>query len=58
MSLSEYHKSVSKPVTIRGVTYPSRWAAAKALGTTQQNVCRAVREGRLDTVATRKKREK
>lgn len=47
---SKYHTGVSKPTTIRGVTYPSRWAAAKALNCTPSNVYKAAQEGWLDRV--------
>ena len=50
MSWSEYHTGVSKPVAIRGVTYPSMWQAAKALGCHPNNIGKAVREGWLDRV--------
>jgi hypothetical protein len=50
---SKYHTGVSKPTTIRGVTYPSRWAAAKALNCTPSNVYKAAQEGWLDRVGAR-----
>lgn len=52
---SKYHTSVSKPTTIRGVTYPSRWQAAKALGISPQNVYLAAKDGWLDRIGTRSK---
>jgi molybdenum-dependent DNA-binding transcriptional regulator ModE len=39
-----------KPITIRGVEYPSRAAAARALGITYESLRRAMQEDRLDTV--------
>lgn len=51
---SKYHTSKSKPTTIRGVTYPSRWQAAKALGVRPQNVYTAARDGWLDRIGARK----
>lgn len=39
-----------KPVTIRGVDYPSYGAAAKALGVNQSTIGKAVKEGRTETV--------
>jgi hypothetical protein len=50
---SNYHTGVSKPTTIRGVTYPSRWAAAKALNCTPSNVYKAAQEGWLDRVGVK-----
>lgn len=52
---SAYHKSVSKPVTIRETTYSSAWHAAKVLGCTPQNVRTAAKEGYLDSVGYKKK---
>ena len=52
--LGEYQKRQRKPVTIRGVTYESRAAAAKALGVSQQTVNRAARRGTENQVAMRK----
>ena len=45
---SDYHTSVSTPVTIRGITYPSIWQAAKALGCHPNNIRKARNEGWLD----------
>lgn len=42
----------SKPVTIRGVTYPSQKAAAEALGVDRSAVTLAKRHGRLKYVGT------
>ena len=38
------------PITIRGVTYPSRAEAAKALGITYEALRRAINANKLDTV--------
>jgi hypothetical protein len=54
---SAYHKSVSKPVTIRGVKYASCWQAAKAIGCSPQNVQEASRTGNLDNVGIRNKKQ-
>lgn len=40
----------SEPITIRGVTYPSKQAAAEAIGVSMRNMRRAIQQGRLDTV--------
>lgn len=46
-----------KSVTIRGTTYPSQTAAAKALGVTPQAVSLAIRYGGLDRLGlSRRKR--
>jgi hypothetical protein len=45
---SDYHTSISTPVTIRGTTYPSIWRAAKALGCHPNNISKARKEGWLD----------
>ena len=37
-----------KPITIRGTTYPSRRAAANALGITTSSLYEAIRKGRID----------
>ncbi|MGC0225180.1 NUMOD1 domain-containing DNA-binding protein [Pseudooceanicola nitratireducens] len=42
--------SRGKPVTIRGVEYPSRKAAAKALGVSQATISGACERGTLDNV--------
>jgi hypothetical protein len=55
---SKHHTAVSKPTTIRGVTYSSRWQAAKALGITPQNVYTAARDGWLDRVGLKTKARK
>jgi hypothetical protein len=41
---------MTKPVTIRGVTYPSQKAAAEALGVSTQAITQAVRRGTTDNV--------
>ena len=41
---------MTKPVTIRGVTYPSQRLAAEALGVSTQTITNAVQRGRLGTV--------
>lgn len=41
-----------KPITIRGVTYPSQRAAAKALGLADATISQAKDEGRLDLIGT------
>jgi len=56
MNRSKYHASISKPVTIRGVTYVSAWVAARAFGCSPQNIQRARRDGCLDGVGTLKKK--
>jgi hypothetical protein len=48
MAWSDYHTSVSTPVTIRGVTYSSIWQAAKAMGCSATNIRKAHKEGWLD----------
>lgn len=52
----EYQKRQRKPITIRGVTYESRAAAAKALGVSHQTVNRAARRGTESSVALRKEK--
>lgn len=39
-----------KPITIRGVDYPSKAAAARALGITYESLRKAIVDGRLETV--------
>lgn len=41
---------MTKPVTIRGVAYPSQKAAAEALGVAKATVCAAAKRGTLDKV--------
>ena len=55
---SSYHTSVSKPVTVRGVTYRSMWQAAKDLGCHPNNIGKAVREGWLDRVGIKTQERK
>ena len=54
--LGEYQKSQRKPVTIRGVTYESHAAAAKALGVSDRTVSRAVQRGTEDRIALSKEK--
>jgi len=44
---------INKPITVRGVTYPSRTAAADATGLQAKTLRLAEREGRLDTTGDR-----
>ena len=44
----EYHRKVSKPVTIRGVTYASKGEASRALGVSLTCITSAERRGTLD----------
>lgn len=53
MAWSKYHTSVSKPVVIRGVRYPSLWQAAKALGCHPNNISKALKEGWIDRAGIR-----
>jgi hypothetical protein len=50
MARSEWHRANSKPITIRGVEYPSRWAAAEALNVTRQNIQNMNRIGKADRI--------
>lgn len=54
--LGEYQKRQRKPVTIRGVTYESHVAAAKALGVSDRTISMAVKRGTQDRVALRKEK--
>ena len=54
--LGEYQKRQRRPVTIRGVTYESHAAAAKALGVTDRTVSRAVQRGTEDRIALSKEK--
>ena len=52
--LGEYQKRQRRPVTIRGVTYESHTAAAKALGVTDRAISMAVKRGTQDRIALSK----
>jgi hypothetical protein len=41
-----------RPITIRGVTYPSQVIAAEILGVKPNTICTARKRGTLDTVGT------
>jgi hypothetical protein len=43
------HTTTSKEVDIRGVTYPSLMAAARALGVSRASIAYAMENGKLDT---------
>jgi hypothetical protein len=47
-----------KPITIRGVDYPSKTEAAKALGIGYEALRKAIVDGRLDTVGLNGRRVK
>ena len=49
----EYQRKVSKPVTIRGVTYASMGEASRALDVSHTCVSSAVKRGTLDLVGLR-----
>lgn len=49
----DYQRRMCKPITVRGVEYPSRAAAARAFGVTPGAIYHAVRNGREDFVGTR-----
>ena len=49
----EYHRKVSKPVTIRGVTYASRGEASRALDVSHTCISSSIRRGTLDFVGLR-----
>jgi hypothetical protein len=49
----EYQRMVSKPVTIRGVTYASHGEASRVLGVSHANIAAAKRKGTLDFVGLR-----
>ena len=46
--IGEYHRKVSKPVTIRGITYASKGEASRALGVSLTCITLAERRGKLD----------
>ena len=50
----EYHRKVSKPVTIRGVTYASRGEASRALDVSHTCISSAIKRGALDFVGLQK----
>lgn len=52
--IGEYHRRVSKSVTIRGVTYASMGEASRALDVSHTCVSSAVKRGTLDFVGLRK----
>ena len=54
--LGEYQKRQRKPVTIRGVTYESQAAAAKALNVSDQTVRRAVLRGTENNIGLQKEK--
>ena len=54
--LGEYQKRQRKPVTIRGVTYESHAAAAKALGVSYRTVSMAVKRGTENGIALSKEK--
>ena len=47
--IGEYHRRVSKSVTIRGVKYASKGEASRALGVSPTCITSAERRGTLDT---------
>lgn len=49
----EYHRKVSKPVTIRGVTYASHGEASRALDVSHTCISSSIRRGTLDFVGLR-----
>lgn len=55
-SRAHFKGRAAKPITIRGVTYESQTAAAKALGLSHAAICAAKKEGRLDDVGTGRRR--
>ena len=52
--IGEYHRRVSKSVTIRGVTYASRGEASRALDVSHTCISSAVKRGTLNSVGLRK----
>lgn len=48
--IGEYHRRVSKSVTIRGVTYASRGEASRALDVSMTCISSAIKRGTLDLV--------
>jgi len=49
----EYQRMVSKPVTIRGVTYRSIGEAARALDVSHTNISKAMARGTTDFIGLR-----
>ena len=49
----EYQRRVSKPVTIRGVTYNSIGEASRTLDVSHTNITKAMERGTLDFVGLR-----
>lgn len=49
----EYQRRVSKPVTIRGVNYPSIGEAARRLDVSHTNITKAMQRGTLDFLGLR-----
>ena len=52
--IGEYHRRVSKSVTIRGVTYASRGEASRALDVSHTCISSSIKRGTLDLVGMRK----
>lgn len=52
--MNRYGYNPCRPTTIQGVTYPSRVAAAKALGVTPEAVRQAFSSGNPDKIGSRK----
>ena len=52
--VGEYHRRVSKSVTIRGVKYASRSEASRALDVSTTCISSAIKRGTLDFVGLRK----
>ena len=49
----EYHERMSKPITIRGVTYASKGEASRALDVSHTCITASERRGTLDFVGLR-----
>ena len=52
--IGEYHRRVSKNVTIRGVEYASRGEASRALDVSMTCISSAIKRGTLDLVGLRR----
>ena len=52
--IGEYHRRVSKSVTIRGVKYASRGEASRALDVSMTCISSAIKRGTLDLVGLRR----